>query len=540
MVKCGSMDDSLKVKFLLSQEWLKEKECVVFGVFEGEEIPCGLGFKKETAEKEAEKLFPIFAKVKKHFSHGDFKGKAGELAILYPDRVIYKRIILCGLGKKEKLGAEELRQTASAAVNLAEQLNTEKISFTLFGAPNQSAKERLKYIFEGVSLGLYKFDAYKAKLSDGEEKGRKKRKLSEIEFLLPEIIEAAEAEKYKNDLGENILLAEAVYFVRDLTNQPASIASPAYLSEAAEKMSREMNGAEFKLFGKKELAEAGMNGILEVGKGSAHEPRMVVLSYRPESQNETGEKRGFDLVIVGKGVCFDSGGISLKPSEKMDEMKMDMAGAAAVMGAFFAAVKLKLPLNLAAVIPIVENMPSSQAYRPGDIIKTASGKTVEVLNTDAEGRIILADALHYAVSQFKPKYVVDLATLTSTCVIALGYHYAGLFCDDDELSNLLIDAGNEAGEKLWAMPLDECYKKQIESEIADLKNVGSGGRNAGSITAALFLKEFVGECKGYAHIDIAGTATLPERQGYKTKGGSGFGTRLMVEFMKRYSESLKV
>ncbi len=523
----------MKIKFSLSQEWLNEKECVVFGVFEGEELPCGLGFKKETVEKEAGKLFPIFAKVKKHFSHGDFKAKLGELAVLYPDDIVYKRIILCGLGAKEKLNSEELRQAANSAVNAAEQLNAGKISFTLFGAPAQTAGERLRYIFEGASLGVYKFHGYKSKPES--EKQQAKNELKEIEFLLPEIIEAEDVEKHQSDLARHIIMSEAVYFARNLTNQPASIVTPTFMIEAVEKLSGEIKGVEFKSFGAKELAEMGMGGILEVGKGSAHEPRMAVLTYyaKEASQtNDAGEKT-VDAVIVGKGVSFDSGGISLKPSDKMDEMKMDMAGAAAVLGAFFAIAKMGLPVNIAAVVPIVENMPGRNAYRPGDIIKTASGKTIEVLSTDAEGRVILADALHYAVSQFKPKYIVDLATLTGACIVALGHHYAGLFSDDDELSDLLIKAGDETGEKLWAMPFDECYRKQIESDIADVKNVGSGGRKGDAVSAAMFLKEFVGGHKGYAHIDIAGTAMLPERQGYKTKGGSGFGVRLLIDFAEK-------
>jgi len=329
-----------------------------------------------------------------------------------------------------------------------------------------------------------------------------------------------------NEVLKRLKVLEAVYFARNLVNQPASMVNPEFLAKTAEIMSKKFENIEFRLLDKSGLKEMGMNGILTVGSGSASEPKMIVLRY-----NGAGEGKE-TVALVGKGVCFDSGGISLKPSEKMDEMKMDMAGAAAVLATFLAAVELELPVNLAAAIPLVENMPGSKSYRPGDIIKTASGKTVEVLNTDAEGRIILADALHYAASQFKPRYIVDLATLTGACVIALGHHYAGLFSDDDDLAKMLIDAGMQTGEKLWALPLDVCYKKQIESDIADLRNVGKNGKTAGTITAALFLKEFIGEHKGYAHIDIAGTAMLPEKQGYKSKGGSGFGVRLLVEFIK--------
>jgi len=272
-----------------------------------------------------------------------------------------------------------------------------------------------------------------------------------------------------------------------------------------------------------------MHAVLAVGKGSDNEPALIVLEYNPPTASSDTPM----VALVGKGVCFDSGGISLKPSENMDEMKMDMAGAAAVMSAIFAASRLALPVRIVAVAPVVENLPSSKSYRPGDIIKTASGKTIEVLNTDAEGRVILSDALHFAISQYKPHHVIDMATLTGACVVALGSHYAALFSNDHVLAKKLQDAGDITGEKIWRMPLDDAYKKQIESHIADVKN--TGGRQGGSITAALFLKEFVGDHKSWAHIDIAGTAMLPETHGYKPKGGSGFGVRLLLEFLEQLS-----
>lgn len=519
------MDNSLKAAFLLNQNWIAEKKAVVFGVFEGEEIPCGLGFKKETAEKEAETLFPIFLRIKKHFAHKDFSGKFGEVAVLYPDDTLYKRVILCGLGKKEELDLDKIRQVASAAIAAAEKLHVHKISFTLFGAPAQSAQERLRAIFEGAALSLYKFDAYKTKPKD---EIIPKAVISEVEFLLPEIIPEEEIVQWQKNLDGYVVLAEAVYFARNLTNQPASVMTPRFFAETADALGKNYQNVAYTVFKKKELAEMGMNGVLAVGGGSDNEPHMVVLEYKSIVDDAP------TVALVGKGVCFDSGGISIKPSDNMDEMKMDMAGAATVMAIVLTAAKLALPVNVVGIMPLVENLPGPKAYRPGDIIKSASGKTIEVLNTDAEGRIILADALHYAVSQFKPVHVIDLATLTGAAVVALGSHYAALLSNDNALAAMLSKSGETTGEKVWRLPLDEAYKKQIESDIADVKNIGD--RGAGTITAGMFLKEFIGDHQSWAHIDIAGTAMLSEKFSYRPKGGSGFGVRLLVDFLERLAK----
>lgn len=518
------MDNSLTTTFSLNQEWIAEKDAVVFGMFEGDEIPCGLGFKKETAEKEAERLFPIFSKIKRHFAYNDFSGKFGQIVVMYPEDVLYKRIILCGLGKKEEMTEEKIRQIAAQGVAAAEVTDAKKISFTLFGAPTQRADMRLKCIFEGAALALYKFDIYKK----GKEGEQEKKKITAVEFLIPEIIEQAEVEAWQKQLARSVIMAEAVYFARNIVNQPSSVVTPKFFADTAEALAKQYPGISARVMKKHELAERGMNGILAVGSGSQHEPVLITLEYAPATASEK------TIALVGKGVCFDSGGISIKPSADMDEMKMDMAGAAAVMGAVFTAARLELPVKVTAVIPAVENMPGHTAYKPGDIIRSASGKTIEVLNTDAEGRIILADALHYAASEFKPTYLIDLATLTGACVSALGSHYAGLLGNSDELLGMITDASERTGEKVWVLPFDDCYKKQIESEIADVKN--TGGKTAGTITAALFLKEFTADHKGYAHIDIAGTAILPEKQGYKNKGGSGFGVRLLVDLLEHIGE----
>lgn len=520
------MDNSLKTIFSLSQDWITEKEAVVFGVFEGENIPCGLGFKKETAEREARHLFPVFSAIKHYCSRKDFLGKFGETAALYPENVLYQRVILCGLGKKNELDAEKLRQAAAGAAALARKMSVSKISFTLFGAPAQDAAIRLRAIFEGAALGLYSFDAYK---KSNENASDKIKKVEAVEFLLPEIMEEKEVEEERGRLGKYIAIAEAVYFARNLSNHPASVVTPKFLADTAQALSKQYENVVCEIFDKQKMAELGMNGILAVGGGSDHGPVLIELIYK------TSEENAPMVALVGKGVCFDSGGISLKPGEGMDEMKMDMAGAAAVLGAFFTAARLKLPVNIVVLVPAVENMPSSKSYRPGDIIKTMSGNTIEVANTDAEGRIILADALYYAVSKHNPTHLIDLATLTGACVSALGNHYAAVLGNNDALIRGLIEAGATTGEKLWMLPLDDVYKKQIESAIADVKNIGQKN-NAGTITAALFLKEFIGGHKNWAHIDIAGAAMLPEAHGYKNKGGTGFGARLLIEFLERLTQ----
>ena len=345
-----------------------------------------------------------------------------------------------------------------------------------------------------------------------------------VEFLFPKILKGI-LWTVARQMNKYTAIAEATYFARNLANHPASVVTPKFLADTAEVLSKQYEGIECVIFDKKKLAELGMNGILAVGGGSDYEPKMIELVYKPLKEI------GVAVALVGKGVCFDSGGISLKPGEKMDEMKMDMAGGAGVLAAFFTAVKLKLPVNIVALVPTVENMPSAKSYRPGDIIKTMSGKTIEVMNTDAERRIILADALYYAIEKHKPAHLIDLATLTGACVSALGNHYAAVLGNDDALMTKLINAGEATGEKLWMMPLDDVYKKQIESTIADVKNIGQKN-NAGVITAGLFLKEFIGDHKSFAHIDIAGTAMLDAPDGYRNKGGTGFGARLLINFWK--------
>jgi leucyl aminopeptidase len=308
---------------------------------------------------------------------------------------------------------------------------------------------------------------------------------------------------------------------RNLANAPGNELYPETLAEKARNLGSEF-GFDVTVLEEPELKDLGMGGILGVAQGSSRSPRLIILEY--------GKSSGKPVVLVGKGVTFDSGGISIKPSANMAEMKMDMSGAAAVIGTFEAVARLKLPVRIVGLIPAVENMPSGSSLRPGDILRHYGGKTSEVDNTDAEGRLILADALGYA-SQFKPAAVVDLATLTGACVVALGHQASGMMGNDAPLMARLKAAGEETYERVWELPMFDEYEKLIKSDVADVKNVG--GRWAGAITAAWFLKKFTGTYR-WAHLDIAGTAILEDASEYHQRGGSGVGVRLLTEFLRRW------
>jgi leucyl aminopeptidase len=314
-------------------------------------------------------------------------------------------------------------------------------------------------------------------------------------------------------------ISAGVTTVRDLGNTPANVMTPERLAERAEEVSKSV-GVKCTVYGKREIERMKMGGLIAVNRGSDLDPRFVVMEYAPKRAKK-------HVALVGKGITFDSGGISIKPAEKMEEMKFDMCGAAAVIGIMEAAAQLELPVKVTGIFAATENLPSGSAYKPGEIITMMNGKTVEIVNTDAEGRMILGDALHYA-SNLKPDHLIDYATLTGACVVALGSDAAGLFTDDDELARKLIIAGERTGERVWRLPLWDDYKELIRSEWADMKN--SGGRWGGAITAAVFLKEFV-DCPSWAHLDIAGTAYAENETPREAKGATGAGVRVTIEFL---------
>ena len=426
------------------------------------------------------------------------------------------RILLVGLGPWAEAGAGALRSGAAEAGRVLQQQRVTDAALALCELPPVSCKpgQVLQALAEGLLLSAYRFDRYLTLKRD------------ELPLPLETVRILVDRESAVDTAASAIDKAQqicrGVALARDLVNEPGNVKSPEFLADQAQILAEKHNLVCIVL-DQEQLVREGFGALLAVAQGSARPPRLIVLEYRG------GDPQDKPLVLVGKGVVFDSGGISLKPGEKMDEMKMDMAGAAAVFGAMDAVAGLRLPINLVVIVPAVENLPSATAYRPGDIISSLSGQTIEVLNTDAEGRLILADALTYA-GRFEPRAIIDLATLTGACVIALGHEASAVFSNRDELARQLIVAGESSGERLWQLPLWESYGKQIKSDIADVKNIG--GRPAGTITAAAFLQKFIPDC-AWAHLDIAGTAWEEKGEACCPKGATGVGVRLLVDFMQQ-------
>ncbi len=445
-----------------------------------------------------------------------FTGKENQILEFTTDRKIRApRLFLIGLGKREKCTLERYRQAAAAAAKHAKEGHCSSLAFVLGSAKNTpecgSLYDHVTAVTEGSLLSLYSFDKYQT---------RKESPVTRVS----EIILAGEAREDEKVIRKGVhdatIICEGTMLARDLENAPANEIYPETLAEAARK-SAERFGYSITIWDKKRIEKAGFGGLLAVNSGSNHPARFIHLEY-----NNTKGLPG--IVLIGKGITFDAGGISIKPAAGMSEMKMDMSGAASVIGTIEAAARLRLPVHLTGLIPSTENLLGGSAMRPGDIITHYGGMTSEVDNTDAEGRLILADALAYAAT-LKPDIVIDLATLTGACVVALGQHATGMMGTSDEVMKQLRKAGEKTYERVWQLPLFEEYEKQIKSDIADVKNVG--GRWAGAITAALFLKKFIGKYK-WVHLDIAGTAILEEHHPYAPKGGSGVGVRLLVEFLK--------
>ncbi|MBK5219692.1 MAG: leucyl aminopeptidase [Thermoleophilia bacterium] len=462
-----------------------EADLAAIGIFEGEPVPEEIvgATGAETAKGAYKTLSPAFA--------------GGG------------RIVLAGLGKREELDAERLRVVAALVAKEAGRLEAGSLAWVLPQTDDDaSAAEAL---VTGTILGSYRFDRFRS-----EPPEEPAPRLESLTLLAADGVAAAAeiARAY----------AEAQNRARDLQSTPANFATPATLAARAEEIAAGAEAVSAEILGPERLEEMGMGGLLAVSQGGPVEPRLIVLRY-------AGGGEGPTLGLVGKGVTFDTGGISLKPGAGMDEMKMDMSGAAAVLEAVAAIAELGLAIDLIAVIPSTENMPSGTAIKPGDVITQYSGKTVEVNNTDAEGRLILADALTYAV-ELGAERIVDLATLTGAVVIALGSTYAAVIANDDELAAEVVAAGARSGELTWRLPLHPEYKELMKGKVADLSNLASQ-RKAGTITAASFLEEFVGNTP-WAHIDIAGTAWDVGRE-YTGKDASGFGVRLVVELARELS-----
>jgi leucyl aminopeptidase len=439
---------------------------------------------------------------------GDAKGGFKKLAMLRPERP--ERVLVVGLGKRGELDAEHARIAAAIAAKEAAKLSATSIAWLLPGSEDDA--DLAEGLVTGTILGAYRFDRFISK--DPEDPAPPS--LGSLVLLAPESV-AATVEATR-------VCAEAQNRARDLQSLPSNVATPSFLAERATEISAAHDALNVEILGREEIAAKGMGGLVAVSQGSAEEPKLIVLRY-------SGGGSGKILGLVGKGVTFDTGGISLKPSPGMQEMKMDMSGAAAVLEAVGAIAELGLEIELIAVIPSTENMPSGTAIKPGDIITQYSGKTVEINNTDAEGRLILADALAYA-AELGAERLVDIATLTGAVMIALGSTYAAVISNDDELADAVEQVGSETGELVWRLPLHPEYKALMKGTFADLTNAAPK-RKAGTISAASFLEEFVGEIP-WAHLDIAGTAWDVGRP-YTGSDGSGFGVRLLTALARSLS-----
>lgn len=442
----------------------------------------------------------------------EFTGKLNKTKLVHTlGRLPAERLLLVGLGKRAELTAERVRQAAGSAVKAVRAAGLTRFA-TVLHRPVASVNRSLEASLDGYLLGIYGFDLYKT--SQVEE--------AALEEMIVLAGYDSQRESLEQAASERTVVCDAVNFVRDLVSQPCNVATPAYLADRALELAGRL-GITCRVLEREEMERLSMEGILSVAKGSHHAPRFIILEYL------AGEPKKRPVVLVGKGVTFDSGGISLKPREGMERMKDDMAGAAAVMGAIRAVAGLRMPVNVVGLIPVAENMPGGGAYRPGDIVRTMSGQTVEIVNTDAEGRMLLCDALHYA-RRYRPATVIDLATLTGACLVALGTVATGVMGNDPTLIRALVASGDATGERLWELPLWEEYGELMKSDIADMKN--AGGAHAGTITAAWFLQRYVGKTK-WAHLDIAGTAWEEKGRPYCPKGATGVGVRLLVEYLRR-------
>ncbi len=447
---------------------------------------------------------------------GDFKPKPGAVHLLYPEgRIAAKRLVLAGLGKRSEFTLNRLRQAVGKAAPSLRAAGARDVTLLVedYGLDPEGVSQALA---EGSMLGLYRFLKYKT----NDENDRKKDIMSIM--LLTETTASVKALQAGAKAGE--VIADSAIMVRDMVSSPPVDMTPTIVAAKARELARQF-GLTVQVLERAQMQKLGMGALLGVASGSVQPPKFVIIEYRKGGKKPV-------IALVGKTITFDSGGISIKPSENMDKMKDDMSGGAAVLGALRTAAALKLPLNIVGLLPATENMPSGSAYKPGDVLRTMSGKTIEIINTDAEGRLILSDALAYAC-RYKPAVIVDIATLTGACRVALGQEATGMVGTDEKLKQKIREAGEKTGERVWEMPLWEGYYDQIKSDIADMKN--AGGRDGGVITAAALLSKFVQKYP-WVHLDIAATAWTEKDRPYTPKGATGIGMRLLTQFLRDYDK----
>lgn len=511
----------MQVKLLHDPPLASSLPLVAFAVFEGDEPLDGPSAQAD------EILDGDFSRAR---AAGDFRGREEEFALFYSDDVeggIPRRILFLGAGPRGDADAETMRKLAARAVRRAEALHMTRVAVQVPLAVLDDLELAVQASAEGGALAAWDFRELKSDSEDptGERSvGALRGTSPPASPLVEELVlcVTGDRELAERGLRTGRAFAAGENLARTLQCRPGNVATPEHLAEVAQSLADDY-GFDATILGPAELEAEAMGAILAVTAGSTQEPRLIVLEHRGGREGDP------PIALVGKGLTFDTGGISIKPASGMEDMKYDMSGGAAVLGAMRAIGELRTPANVVAVVPASENLISGRATKPGDIIRTRAGKTVEVINTDAEGRLILADALSYVVDRYHPRAIVDCATLTGACVVALGSHAAAVLGNDEELIDELRAAGDRAAERCWPLPLWKVYRKQLESEAADLKNVG--GRPAGTVTAACFLSEFVGD-SNWAHLDIAGTAYGEPRAPYHRKGGHGFPTRLLLEWVR--------
>ncbi len=447
---------------------------------------------------------------------GDFKGELFECRLCYTQGVLpAKRVVLTGLGKRGEFDLEKWRGAASKAGQFIRNSGIKQFAFQIESFDGFSEEEFTESFVIGLLLGVYQFNEFKT---------LEREKIRAIEELILLGEKDEKTKRIGNGLKTGQIISEAVCLARDLVNGPSNEVTPSVLAEKARQIAKDQS-MEIQVVEVSQAEAMGMGAFVAVAKGSQEPGKFIILEYN--------KGKGLDTIaLVGKGITFDSGGISLKPSENMDRMKEDMSGAAAVLATLEAASKLQLPLHLVGLLPATENLPSGKAYKPGDILKTLSGQTVEVISTDAEGRLILSDALTYSL-RYQPKAIIDLATLTGACVVALGDYTIGLFGNDESLLKRIEEASARTREKVWRMPLWEEYFEYLKSDVADFKNVGT--RAAGAIIGGIFLSKFI-EKTPWAHLDIAGPASIEKERPYIPRGGTGVGVRLLLQLLKDWQK----
>jgi len=476
---------------------------------------CGERLKFGPATAKA--IAPAAALIKRAADAERFNGKSGAaLELIVPEGLPVSRLVVIGVGKGSGLGQKDFVKFGGMALG---KLPTAAGAATIFAdMPGGALRaEQAADLAQGARLRAYVFDRYKTKRKDDETPPP----VRNVTIATRDSAAAGKAYAARAAVAEGVVLA------RDLVNEPANVLYPEEFARRISALKR--LGVAVEVLDIPAMQKLGMNALLGVGQGSAHESRVVVMRW------SGGRKSEAPVAFIGKGVCFDTGGVSIKPAAGMEDMKGDMAGAACVTGLMQALATRKARVNAVGVIGLVENMPDGKAQRPGDIVKSMSGQTIEIINTDAEGRLVLGDVIWYAAQRFKPKFIIDLATLTGAILVALGHEYAGMFANNDQLAERISRAGEATGETVWRMPLGPEYDKMIDSKFADMKNTG-GSRHAGAITAAQFIKRFVDDKMPWVHLDIAGTGFDSRQTETNRSWGSGWGVRLLDRLVKDYYE----